>query len=129
MKRILLADDEESILLAFRKLLESPPEVSVDTADSSEKARMLLGNNTYQAAIVDLRLKGVASLDGLELVRIIRQNNPSAVIIVVTAYSDESLDRVIYDSGASCCFEKPVPPKKIRSLLRDQGIYLENRVF
>ncbi|MFP4013986.1 MAG: response regulator [Chitinispirillaceae bacterium] len=124
MKRILLADDEESILLAFRKLLGGP-DVLVDTADSSEKAECLIGNNRYQAAIVDLRLKGMASLNGLDLVRLVRQSNPAALVIVVSAYTDESINRVVYDSGASFCLEKPVSPKMIRNLLADRGLYIE----
>lgn len=124
MKRILLADDEESILLAFRKLLGGP-DVLVDTADSSEKAERLIGNNCYQAAIVDLRMKGTAMLNGLDLVRLVRKSNPAALVIVVTAYIDESIDKVVHESGASCCFEKPVSPQIIRNLLADRGLYME----
>ena len=62
-KRILVVDDEEAILLAFRKLL-SRPNVEVDTCECIEDAKRNLDSIYYDA--VDLRLSGTLGQEGLK---------------------------------------------------------------
>ncbi len=121
MKRILLTDDEEAILVAFKKILQGP-DIAVDTADSVDTACSLLLQQAYDAIIVDLRLEGTASLVGLDLVRFARHHAPFALIIVVTAYGDQDIEYSVLGSGASYYLEKPVSPSIVRNILLAEGI-------
>ena len=66
MKRILLADDEESLLLAYQKLLYAPG-ITIDSIQSVADAQKML-ENFYDAVIVDLRLAGTMEMDGLQII-------------------------------------------------------------
>ncbi len=70
-KRILVVDDEEAILLAFRKLL-SRPNVEVDTCECIEDAKRNLDSIYYDAVIADLRLSGTLGQEGFEIISHIR---------------------------------------------------------
>ena len=128
MKRILLADDEESILLAYKKLLEDC-DVQVEAVDCAQTAQTLLDQNNFDAFIVDLRLVGSAQgMDGLMLVDYARRKNPSCFIVIITAYFDKEIEYKAYDSGADLLLEKPVSPTQLKELFRSKNIYSKTRL-
>jgi DNA-binding response OmpR family regulator len=119
--RILLVDDEEAILFAFRQVLKGP-RTSVDTAPTVEEAKQLLDRQPYGAMIADLRLTGANKMDGLEVVSYARQAQPACKIIVATAYGDEMTKAHVLDIGADWYFEKPVSPRVVKEKLIDLGV-------
>lgn len=52
LQHLLLVDDEPTMLIAFKKLLQGP-EVTVDTAESIEYARGMLNGRLYDAVVAD----------------------------------------------------------------------------
>lgn len=73
-KRILLVDDEESILLAFKKLLQRPF-VQVDTCESMEEAIYNIDHFSYDAVIADLRLSGSLGQEGFQIVSYLKKRH------------------------------------------------------
>lgn len=122
MKRILLADDEESLLLACQKILHGPG-VQIDAINSASDAKDLLIKHQYDAVLVDLRLTGTFEMDGLEIISGAKKLYPSACVIALTAFSDSHIREVVAKAGASFCFEKPVSLLKIKNLLKTLGLY------
>ncbi|NLE02030.1 MAG: response regulator [Fibrobacter sp.] len=122
MKRILLADDEESLLLAYKKLLYSPG-IQIDTTQTVSEAAGLLKENFYDAIIVDLRLEGSAEMDGIEIICHARALYPEIKIIVLTAYSDTPIKDTVLNAGASYFLEKPTSAFQIKTLLSVMGVY------
>lgn len=122
-KRILLVDDEFSILFAYKKVLQRP-DVVVDAVDSMEEAINLLEKNDYQVAILDLRLHGSTDEEGFELIDLVRgkYNNPKITIILITAYGNPEIKDRAYKHGADYYFEKPVSTNTIRNTLERVGI-------
>lgn len=120
-KKILLIDDEEVILFGFKQVL-SGPELHVDTASTVEETKKLLGNNSYAAAVVDLRLSSSEDLEGLELISFIKSTQKNCRVIVLTAYGEESVRRKTADAGADIFLEKPVDPDLIKKYLESLGI-------
>jgi DNA-binding response OmpR family regulator len=120
-KRLLIVDDESAILFAFSQYLKSPSLV-IETAETVEIAFGLIDRLPFDAAVVDLCLAGTASLDGLSVVRRLKERSPDCIVMVVTAFAGEDIKETISQSGADLHFEKPVSPEKIRETLELRGI-------
>lgn len=106
-QRILIVDDEKAILLAFKKLLQNP-DIEVDVAETVDEAKSLLKKNIYSLAIVDLRLTGVDSEEGLEIIKYIKEFYSKTDVILVTGYGSAAVMEQARALGAAFYFEKPV---------------------
>ena len=124
MKRILLADDEVAILLAFKKMLEGPG-VQVEAVDSTKKAQSSLKNRNCDVLLVDLRLQGTADMQGLKLVEYARKHKPSCFIVVFTAYGDEKIKSEAISAGADLFLIKPVSPTNLKKILLTRNLYTQ----
>jgi two-component system repressor protein LuxO len=112
---VLLVEDTASLALAFATQLENDG-IRVDTAHLGEEARSKLSQNTYALALLDLQLP---DLDGLDLLREIRERGDETLVIVVTA--DASLDRVVTAMrvGAHDYLVKPIAPARLLVTVRN----------
>lgn len=122
MKKILIADDEECLLLAYKKLLNGPG-VEIDTAQSASEAASLLKKVEYAVIIVDLRLTGSYEMEGLDIISSARTAYPQSAILVVTAYGDFRTREKVLAAGASHFLEKPVSAFQVKELLNSIGVY------
>jgi len=116
-KRVLIVDDEVSILFSYRKLLEREG-MKVDVCESFEGAAEQIRDNVYCAVIADIRLSGSANTDGLRILREIRQNQPDTIVIMMTGHGNSEIEQMAYDLGATHYFEKPVQPSVILDALK-----------
>jgi DNA-binding response OmpR family regulator len=121
MERILLVDDEESILFAFKKVL-SGPSVVVDTAQTFAEALNLLQYKSYMAVIADLRLTGAETKEGFEVIREAKRIQSDCKVIVVTAYGEDGTKEKVAELGADFYLEKPVSPQKVKEALQSMGV-------
>lgn len=122
IKKILVVDDEESILFAFSKILVRP-HIEVHTAQTLNEALALLQKNSYDIVIADLRLSGTASFEGFNVIATVAETQKECKIIVMTAYGDEKTKEKVFSLGADFYIEKPVSPQKIKELIASMGIY------
>jgi len=74
-KRILIVDDEPTILLTLSYTLRSK-DVEVITASRLEPAEEALNRYTFDLVIVDIRMSGVLGIEGLELLSYIKRRWP-----------------------------------------------------
>ncbi|HXV21418.1 MAG TPA: response regulator, partial [Desulfuromonadales bacterium] len=65
IRRILVADDEESIRWVLSKAL-SKKGFSVDLASSGSEALTLFRQNAYDLAVLDIKMPGTSGLELLE---------------------------------------------------------------
>ena len=110
---MLVVDDETTILIAFKKLFQTP-NVLVDTAESIEDAEALLNQRTYEAVIADLRLSGVSGEEGLDIIRSVKKRHSNTQVILITAYGSQEIMEKAYSLGAAYYFEKPVSTKVLK---------------
>jgi DNA-binding response OmpR family regulator len=115
--KILLVEDEDAILFAFKKVL-SAPTVAVDTAQTLEEARSYLQQNEYSAVIADLRLSDATTIEGFEVIRETKERQANCTIIVLTAYGKSDTREKVFELGANYYLEKPVSPQKIKEMLQ-----------
>ena len=108
-KRILIVDDEDDTLFVYERLLRRL-KVPVDSARTIEEAERVLGTNDYAVVLTDLRLTGVSSEEGLDILRSVRAKGHDTEVVVVTGYGSPSAMTCAYELGAAYYFEKPVAP-------------------
>jgi DNA-binding response OmpR family regulator len=121
MERILIVDDEESILFAFKKVL-SGPSITVDTAQSFPEALNLIEYKSYTAVIADLRLTGAETKEGFEVIREAKRIQSDCRVLVVTAYGEDGTREKVKQLGADFYLEKPVSPQKVKEVLKSLGV-------
>lgn len=106
--RLLVVDDEESILSAIRDYFE-PRGYEVDCARELEEAEALLSHIRYALLIADLRLTGVQGNEGLELIRFARERSPWTRTIVLTGYGSSEIEMEAIGRGVDAFLQKPQP--------------------
>ena len=116
--RLLICEDEEDILNGLAKGLRKL-NYYVDTATDGEEALSLYFESEYDLIVLDLNMP---KLDGLEVLKAIREDNPDCKIIILSA-RDTLNDKVLgLDLGANDYMVKPFHFKeleaRIRALLR-----------
>jgi CheY-like chemotaxis protein len=113
--KILIVDDEEPVrdvlTMAFSKAGYTV--VSVATA---EEALEVLRERTIRVIFLDLKLPG---MNGLELCKLIRQNDPFACIFALTGYACVSDLLTCRQAGFDDCFPKPARLTVLLQTARD----------
>ena len=84
MERILIVDDEKSIMFAMSHYFKGHG-YDVDCAGDVESARLFISEREYALAIVDIHLVGRAGDDGLDLAEWICRERINTAVIVMTA--------------------------------------------
>jgi len=103
-KKILVVDDEAPIRLLLDKVLTKAG-FTVTTAESAEAAIDILGKDQIQIMFIDLKLPG---MNGIELCRRIRKENPIACIYSMTGYGSLFELADYREAGFDDYFLKPI---------------------
>lgn len=112
--RILFAEDERSLSRAVTALLEKN-HYSVDPVYDGEEALAFLDGGNYDALILDIMMP---RLDGLEVLRRLRQRGNSIPVLLLTAKSEVE-DKVRgLDTGANDYLTKPFSTAELMARLR-----------
>ncbi|MCD6100357.1 MAG: response regulator [Candidatus Marinimicrobia bacterium] len=103
-KLVMVVDDEEQIRGVFKTALESEG-FKVVTAPTAEEALDILKMKNVNVFFLDLNLPG---MNGLELCKLIRRDNPIAFIFAVTGYGSIFELVECREVGFDDYFKKPV---------------------
>lgn len=115
--RLLVIDDEESICFSMSEYF-SLHGYRVDTAQELEEAEKLIGSREYKVVIQDLRLTATRNADGLDIIRLIRGQNPYTRIIVLTAYGSSEMEDEARRCGADAFLRKPKPLSQVAQVVQ-----------
>jgi CheY-like chemotaxis protein len=96
MKRILVVDDEETIRLLYKEELTEAG-YQVDLAGDGAEALRKVEEGRPDLMTIDLRMPG---MDGIELLRRVRETHRDLPIIICTAYGDFRSDFGTWASDA-----------------------------
>jgi CheY-like chemotaxis protein len=105
--RILLVDDEEAITFATRRYFERRS-LHVDVASDLERAKAFVAGGRYDLVVVDLRLTGALGAEGLDLLSHVRERQPDARCVLLSAYVSAEVERAALERGASLVLRKPI---------------------
>src|SRR5262249_36035424 len=114
MRRVLIADDEESIRHVLTELLDERGYEVRAVADGEEAMRELTSRD-YDALVTDVRMP---KMNGLDLVRAAQTASPETTIIVMSAYGSHDLAIEAMKAGAYDYLGKPFRPDEVLLVLR-----------
>jgi len=104
-QKILILDDEQDILEIYQEILARlPSQPETHTADTGMRAIALLESETFKLLLVDLRMP---SMDGFQVLAIVRRRFPSVRCVVMTSSNDEQFRARAYAMGVDLYLEKP----------------------
>jgi DNA-binding response OmpR family regulator len=112
-KPILIVDDEKNIRLTLSQALETLG-AEIDTAANGEEALTKLKEEEFGLILLDIRMPG---MDGMEVLRRVRDIRPDIRIIMITAYGTIESAVEAMKLGAVDFLQKPFDPEEIRELV------------
>lgn len=115
---VLVVDDEAAIRYSVSKTLQRVG-YNVREAASGDDALDLMETHTFDVILTDIRMP--PGIDGVELVRRIKDNDPDTVVILMTAYPSLTTAVEALRLGAHDYLIKPSSSQDIRSSVA-QGI-------
>jgi diguanylate cyclase (GGDEF)-like protein/PAS domain S-box-containing protein len=115
VKKILLVDDDPSILESLTSLLELQSEYLVRTANNAGKAITAFSEWVPNIALVDVKL---GQDSGLELIRELKRIRSDVVCITMTAYRNAEQTPEAVRSGADDFLYKPMDPSSLLKTVR-----------
>ena len=103
-KRVLIVDDDPTFLDMLCEQLQLHEEFSTVPADSAVAALDVVGENYFDAILLDV---GLPDMDGREVCRLMRRNGVKSPIIMLTG-ADTDADTILgLDAGANDYVTKP----------------------
>lgn len=126
MKKILIVDDEPTILMTLSHVL-SASDVTVIASSRIEEAEEALDRYAFDLVIADIRLSGMYGIEGLELLSYIKKINPKTEVIIMTAYGSEEIREDAYRRGALHYYEKPIDIAHLIAQVGTMGIALPSK--
>ena len=112
-KRVLVIDDEKNIRLTFSEILTQMG-FDTRTAASGEEALAKLGKMNFDLVLLDFRMGGI---DGIKVLRSIRQGYPKVRVIMITAHGTVASAVEAMKLGAVDFIQKPCTPAEIREVV------------
>jgi DNA-binding NtrC family response regulator len=115
---ILIVDDNEDLLLAARLFLKQHFSL-VHTEQDPEKIPLLLQNENYDVILLDMNftLDATSGVEGFLWLEKILKIDPSAVVILITAYGDVEIAVKAVKAGATDFVLKPWQNEKLLATL------------
>lgn len=114
-KRILLVDDDETIITPFQLILQNAG-YQVDIALTGQQALEKLEEADYQVAIIDIKLPDIK---GEEIARKIRKQNDDIRFIIITGYSEIADSVEAIDVGIDDILLKPIEPDELLRIVKE----------
>jgi len=118
---ILIVDDEPDVAELFRQRFRRETRQGtyvLHFAGSGEEALHQLDQEIRPQLIVILSDINMPGMDGLALLRAVKQRRPRLPVMMVTAYGDEERRRRASEYGAAEFITKPVDFEQLKEQLR-----------
>jgi CheY-like chemotaxis protein len=112
-KKVMFVDDEEGVRLSWNRYL-SAHGFDVTTAEDGEKAISKLRHEPVDVVVSDLKMP---SIDGIELLEWIHDEQPETRFILLTGYGNESVERRVRELGAFEYLNKPISPDTLAAVV------------
>ena len=122
-RSILVVDDDERVRASVSRAL-SGEHTQVRTAESAEQAISVLAETPADVVITDLRLPG---MDGIDLLRLVRQRMPGTEVVMITAYEDLPTVAAAMGAGAAEFLVKPLDLHQLRRLV--DGVFKDRATY
>lgn len=112
-KKILVVDDDETTLELFAHRLACLG-FDYDKAGTGEAAVRKMREKKIHLVLTDLKMP---EMDGLQLMKHIKEKYPDVPVVVMTGFRDEYSREEAFAAGAAAFLEKPVPMAALKECL------------
>lgn len=115
-KRILIVDDDTSIVEFLRDILSEIESLEIETAYNGREAGNKIAEFKPHIIILDLWMPGI---NGFEICRHLKYNPATSAIkiLAITGYPCPQAIRKITNTGADYLMEKPIDTEKLRKVI------------
>jgi DNA-binding NtrC family response regulator len=111
---VLVVDDNNDLLTTFSMILKRRG-FYVDTAPNGISAVDKFKEHGYDVTLMDIVMP---EMNGVEAFRKIRELDPDATVILMTAYSEEEMIRTARNEGAHSVIHKPIRIDQLIELIK-----------
>ncbi|MHB8391601.1 MAG: response regulator [Acidobacteriaceae bacterium] len=115
--KVLLVDDNESVRVTLRMVLEHNDFEVVATTNVKDALR-LIGSESFDVLLSDLHMPGAG--DGLTVVSAMRHSNPQAVTVIFSGYPEMKEAAAAILMQADEILVKPLDPKTLVETIRER---------
>jgi DNA-binding NtrC family response regulator len=115
MALILVIDDEQDACTMVHRILSAKGHEVVSFTDG-QRALSWLERRSPHLTVLDLRLPG---MDGMVLLRLIREKDPQAKVVILTAYPSAESAREALRFGAAKYLIKPIEIDELETNVED----------
>jgi DNA-binding NtrC family response regulator len=114
-RRILIVDDELSVRSSLQEWFREDG-FRVETAEDGQAALRAMDRGPFDIILLDLKMPG---MDGIAVQKRVREIDPAATIIILTAYASVQTAVEALKLGAFDYVTKPVDPDDLSNLVRN----------
>ena len=114
-KHSIMIIDDEKIVGDMAKLSLEQEGYEVETFLNGESALARLQQKPFDVVITDLKMKGI---DGLEVLRTVKQRYPDTVVIMITAFANLDVAIEALRDDVQDFFPKPVKIKELKASIK-----------
>ena len=111
--RVLVIDDEKIVCDRLSMELEREG-LEVEAYTESGQALQRMASQHFDLVITDIKMRGP---NGIEVMNFVRENHPSAKVIVITGFATVETAREVLKGGAVDFIPKPFKMSKLRELV------------
>ncbi len=115
-QNILLVDDDKSILRILTRILQKQG-YNIHTAETGREAEEKINSQSYDLALIDVKLPDT---DGVDLLRKIQATRPNMIKIILTGFASMDNGIKALNSGADAYLVKPVEPTELLKILKEK---------
>ena len=108
--RVILVEDDDQLRRSLRRLLEKRGIAVVEEAVDGTEGLAAAQRTSFDILLSDLRMP---TMDGIELTRRVRAIDPSATVVIFSAYADQSLQAEALQAGVAAWIAKGSPPSEL----------------
>ena len=123
-QKVLFVDDEPGVRRTVGRLLDEMG-YQVTTASGGEEALELMGLETAEIVITDVRMPGV---DGVALLQALKRWWPMTEVIILSGHGDFNMAVTCLKHGASDFLPKPVDDESLEVAIRRAEERIESRL-
>ena len=113
--KVLLVDDEQEFVHALSERLQSRSIRSAIAYDG-EQALAMVASDEPEVIVLDLKMPGI---DGLEVLRRVKQTNPATEVIILTGHGSDAEEVIAADLGAFAYLRKPVDIDELTRTMKE----------
>jgi len=114
MHTVLITDDNDLIRETLEKALAGEG-YRVQLAKNGEECLEAVRQGDIDLILLDMRLPDI---NGLDVLRSLRESQPDCVVLMMTAYGDVESTKKALELGAFDFIRKPVTPKALSSIIK-----------